>query len=157
MQWSTPDTAFTTGRAWEAEQADSESVTVEQQQCDSGSLLAHYRRLIHLRDANDALGAGRLVPLQSNDSSVTAYLRREGTHVVLALVNVGSRSRTGVLVSSAVAAVPAGHWRLRSLLGGADASDLVVQGDGRLSHYAPLPSLAPERGYLFELSPTRTR
>ena len=157
MQWSAPDTGFTTGRAWEAEQPDSQSVTVQQQEEDSASLLAYYRRLIHLRAANRALGAGRLVPLQTSDSSVTAYLRRDGNHVVLAVVNVGSRPLAGVLLSSATAALPAGRWRLRPLLGGADANDLVVESDGHVSHYAPLPSFAPERGYLFELSPTKTR
>ncbi|HET9685324.1 MAG TPA: alpha-amylase family glycosyl hydrolase [Gemmatimonadaceae bacterium] len=158
MQWSSaPGNGFTSGRAWEAAQPDSQSVTVGQQDADSASLLAHYRRLIHLRATTPALGSGRLVPLRTSDAAVMAFLRRDGSRIALAMVNVGDRPLSGVQLSSALASLPAGHWRLRSLLGGEDASDLVVDRDGRVSHYVPLPSLSPERGYLFELSPTKIR
>ncbi len=158
MQWAAASgNGFTTGRAWEAAQPDSQLVTVQRQDTDSASLLAFYRRLIHLRATNDALGSGRLIPLRTTDSAAMAFVRRDGRHIVLAIVNVGARPLTGVRISAPNASLPAGHWHLRSLLGGGNASDLVVEHDGRFNHYAPLPSLAPERGYLFEMSPTKTR
>lgn len=158
MQWTAaPGHGFTTGRAWESAQPDSQTVTVERQDGDSASLLAFYRRLIQLRATNRALGAGRLLPIESSDSAVTAWVRRDGPRMVLSVVNVGPRTLSGVLLSTSTASLPAGHWRMRALLSGTDASDLMVGHDGRVNHYAPLPSLAPECGYLFELSPMKTR
>src|SRR5206468_12856712 len=73
MQWSAgPGLGFTSGTAWEQAQPDSLTITVAAQDTDAGSLLNLYRRLIHLRKANDALATGRLVPLQAGSSQVAA-------------------------------------------------------------------------------------
>src|ERR1043166_2174922 len=84
MQWKPgPGVGFTTGTPWESPQPDSETITVAAQEKDPGSLLNLYRRLIHLRRANEALATGRLVPLSAGNPSVAAYLRRAGDRAVL--------------------------------------------------------------------------
>jgi hypothetical protein len=40
---------------------------------------------------------------------------------------------------------------MRSLLGGPAAAALTVTGNGTVSAFVPLPTLAPLQGYLFEL------
>jgi hypothetical protein len=132
-------------------------VTVESQEGDSTSLLSFYRRLIHLRAERRALGAGRLVPLATSHPAVLAYIRREGQEQVLVVANVGSTAISGATIASAAGALPSGRWRLRTLLGDATAAPITIGRDGQLRDYAPLPSLAPQTGYLFALSPTKTR
>ncbi|HEX6600505.1 MAG TPA: alpha-amylase family glycosyl hydrolase [Gemmatimonadaceae bacterium] len=158
MQWrAAPSGGFSGARAWEALQPDSMEVTVESQEGDSTSLLSFYRRLIHLRAERRALGAGRLVPLATSHPAVLAYIRREGQEQVLVVANVGSTAISGATIASAAGALPSGRWRLRTLLGDATAAPITIGRDGQLRDYAPLPSLAPQTGYLFALSPTKTR
>lgn len=158
MQWRAGQSGgFSRVRAWEALQPDSMQITVEGQEHDSTSLLAFYRRLIHLRAANRALGAGRLVPLATSDPAVLAYIRRQGSEQVLVIANVGAAPVSGARITSAAGALPSGRWQARTLLGSATAAPIVVSRDGQLRDYLPVPSLAPQTGYLFALSPTKTR
>jgi glycosidase len=154
MQWSaTAGGGFTRGTPWERLQDDSMTTTVAAQDNDSSSLLNSYRRLIHLRASNPALADGELVPLTASSDAVAAYLRRDGTHVVLVVANLGDSAIAGVTLSSGDRALPAGRWTARSLLGGSVAAPLSVGADGRVpAAYAPLGTLAPRQGYLFELT-----
>ena len=116
MQWRrVAADGFTTGKAWEALQDDSSSVTVEAEESDSTSLLNLHRRLIHLRAAFPALGEGELVPLAANVDGVATYLRRSGDQRVLIVANLTNETRN-VVVTAKADALPAGKWRLRSLL-----------------------------------------
>ena len=90
MQWTRGRAAgFTSGKAWEPLQPDSLTANVAVQHADPASLLNRYRRLIHLRTANTALGAGELIPATASTGAVTAYLRRDGTKVLLVVANLG--------------------------------------------------------------------
>jgi glycosidase len=150
MQWKPGHgTGFTTGAPWEAAQPDSMTTTVEAQDADSGSLLNLYRRLIHLRSANQALGGGLLVPLSvAGDSAVTAYLRRAGDHAVLVVANLGATAASGVSISSPPGALPPGRYQPRNLLGGADGAPLEVGPDGRVQAYVPLAGALGSRASL---------
>src|SRR5207302_354523 len=77
MQWAPrPGVGFTSGTPWESPQPDSFVTNVATEEANPRSLLNRYRRLIHLRKENQALGTGRLVPLAASSASVTAYPRR---------------------------------------------------------------------------------
>ena len=154
MQWSgAPGGGFTRGTPWQPFQYDSLVTTVEAQTGDPRSLLELHRRLIPVRDANPALAAGRLVPLVASNDAVAAYVRREGDRVVLVVANLGAAPLTDVSLASEPGALPRGSWALRNLLGGADAPPLTIGGDGRLTGYSPLYTLAPMEGYLFAFVP----
>lgn len=153
MHWRrAPAAGFTSARiAWEPLQPDSFTANVAVQERDSGSLLTLHRRLIHLRAANDALGAGELVPLSATSDAVAAYLRRIEGRAVLVVVNLGAARLAGVRLSSHDRALPPGGYVLRGLLDGPSGSRLSIGAAGRLRDYAPLPSLAPMTAYLWEL------
>jgi glycosidase len=152
MQWTSgPGVGFTTGTPWEEPQPDAGTVNVAAQEADSGSLLNLYRRLIHLRAANDALAAGRLVQLTSARPQVVAYLRRAEGRAVLVVMNLGDRALSGATVSSMPRALPSGRYSARSLLGGAPGASLVVGSDGRIRGYAPARSIGPRTALLFDL------
>jgi alpha-amylase len=154
MHWTTGRAAgFSTGAVWEPLQPDSATANVALQNADTGSLLNHYRRLIHLRASNGALGAGELVPMEASDPSVAAYLRRDGARVVLVIANLGKTPLTGVTVSSTERAVGATRYRATDLLSGGAAATLDVAADGRLRGYVPFATLSPRRSYVLELRP----
>ncbi len=153
MQWNAaPGAGFTRGVPWERLQDDSLTATVAAQDHDASSLLNLHRRLIHLRSSNAALANGALVPLATSDSTVTAFLRRDGHHVVLVIANLGATAATGVTVSSGARTMSRGSFAARALFGGADETRFAISSDGRISAYVPIRTLAPLQGYIFELS-----
>lgn len=154
MQWTRGAAAgFTAGTPWEAPQPDTATVNVAAQEADAGSLLNTYRRLIHLRRANAAIGNGRLLALTTSNDAVTAYLRRDGTRAVLVVANLGAAPVSGVVLGSDPGALPVGRYAFRSLLaGGATAAPLRVQPGGRIAGYVPVPTLAPRQALVLELT-----
>ena len=125
MQWAlAPAAGFTTGKPWEALQADSFTANVAVESRDTASLLNLYRRLMHMRATNSALRNGELVPVETGNESLLAYIRRNSTHAMLVVANLGSARVVGV-------PVPKGY----RLLGRA----------------APV-ALDPRRAYIFDLA-----
>ncbi|PYO96300.1 MAG: alpha-amylase [Gemmatimonadetes bacterium] len=141
MQWSPrPGVGFTNGTPWEAAQPDSMTVNVALEHSDPVSLLNLYRRLIHLRKENGALGTGTLVALDASSSRVAAYLRRTGAQAVLVVANLSDSAVSGVSIGSTGQSVlRAGTYAARNLLGGPDGAMLAVGPDGRLTGYVPVP------------------
>lgn len=153
MHWTGgPAAGFTRGLPWEPLQPDSLTSNVEALEADPASLLHLYRRLIHLRSENAALGAGELVPLEASHDAVAAYLRRDGGRAVMVIVNLGSVPLSGVYLNSADGALPAGRYTLDGLLGEPSATPLRVPSDGRIREYVPVDELAARECVLFELS-----
>jgi glycosidase len=157
MHWRRgPAAGFTRGTPWAPLQPDSLTANVEAHEADPNSLLNLYRRLIHLRAANPALGAGELVPLSAESDAVAAYLRRAGgpagRRTVLVVANLGTASVAGVTLTSGDGALSPGRHVARSLLGGLPAAPLRIGSNGRIQAYVPVPSLGPLASHVFELS-----
>ena len=127
------------------------TANVRVQDADKGSLLNLYRRLIHLRSANVALASGTLIPLEANNGAAAAWVRRDGSHMVLVVANLGTTPLSNVMLSSAVGGLSAGLFRAKDLLGGSAGADITIERGGNLQGYAPLPTLAPMQAYVFEL------
>lgn len=157
MAWSLggPHAGFTTGTPWEPLAADSLVANVEAQSADPASLLSLYRRLIHLRAVQPALASGTLVPLTTSHRAVVAFLRRAGARTALVVANVGADSLTDVTVGSGAAALSAGRYVARDLLGAATLAPLLVDAAGRVRGGSPLPPLAPHQGLVFDLTRAR--
>ena len=152
MQWRAgPAAGFTNALPWEPLQPDSMTANVAAEDGDRGSLLGLYRTLIHLRGSNQALAVGELVPLHASDSSVVAYLRRDGARAVLVVANLGARATESVTLDSDPGALPSGAYVTRPILGGASGASFTVAADGRVTGYTPLASLGPTTSYVFEL------
>ena len=152
MHWARrPGVGFTDGTAWEPLQPDSFKANVEVQDPDPGSLLNHYRALIHLRAAHPALGWGDFAALDAGDDGVLAYLRRVESGTVLVVANLTERSRPAVRLSSAGSVLPAGRYAARPLLGGRTAP-LRVRPDGRISGWTPIRALEPFEAVVLEIS-----
>jgi alpha-amylase len=156
MQW-TPATAagFTTGHVWEPLMPDSATANVQRQEADKSSLLNLYRRLIHLRSANSAIGSGTLIPLDASNSAAAAWVRRDGSRMVLVVANLGTTPLSNVALSTSEGGLSAGMFSLKDLLGGSASADLTVERGGNVQGYVPMPTLAPMQTYIFELTERR--
>jgi alpha-amylase len=153
MHWSMdPAAGFTVGLPWEPLQPDSFTANVAVMSDDQGSLLNHYRRLIHVRAENAVLGTGELVPLETGTEQVAAYLRRLGDRVVLVVANLGSKPLSDVTLSSVEGVLPRGHYAPVSLMSEHPAAPFEVGRDGRVRRYRPLLALAPFGAYVFDIS-----
>lgn len=154
MPWSVePGMGFTTGTPWEPLQDDSLTANVAVQDADPASLLNHYRRLIHLRAAEPALGAGDFLALEAGTDGVAAWLRRAGDAVVMVVANLTGEALAGVALSSGEGALAPGRYEAEVLdAGGAPVPGavppLAVGANGRISAYAPLAELAPLTAYV---------
>ena len=156
MHWSTGRAAgFTTGQPWEPLQPDSNTITVAAQDGDPGSLLNVFRRLIHLRAAKPALASGTLVPMQTTDTSVAAYLRTDGERPILVVANLGDSPRAGVRISTAASGLRPGRYVGTDLLRRGAGSAVSIARNGTLSAFVPVPTLAPLEAYVFELTVAR--
>jgi hypothetical protein len=71
--------------------------------------------------------------------------------VVLVVANLTNAPVRGVTLSSAPRALPAGSWRVRSLLDSSRTAPLRIGGNGELRSYVPIAELAPLEGYILEL------
>ena len=156
MHWSPGRAAgFTTGHPWEPLQPDSNSVTVATQDADPASLLNLFRRLIHLRGAIPALAGGALVPMQSTDSSVAAFIRTDGDRPVLVVANLADTPRAGVRISTGASGLRPGRYVGTDLLRGGAGSPVNVARDGGIRAFVAVATLAPLEAYVFELASTR--
>jgi len=94
MQWSgEPNAGFTSGTPWEPVQPDWKTKNVAAQDSSRQSLLNHYRKLIQLRNANEAISRGSLTLLTTNDTTgtIAAWLRSSRDTTFLIVVNFDSR------------------------------------------------------------------
>jgi alpha-amylase len=155
MQWSArAGLGFTSGTAWSSAQPDSLTTTVAAQDAAPGSLLNLYRRLIHLRRANDALATGRLLRLSAGTPQVVAYLRRaeDGKHAVLVIANLGGTAVSRLSVAASDSVLPPGRYATRNLLRGLPGAALRVSRDGHIRSYVPLPGrLAPRQSLILDV------
>ena len=94
MQWTGTSAGFTSGKPWEAGQADSLTTNVARESRASGSLLSFYRRLLRERLKSSALRNGELVPVPTDNDAILAYIRRDSTEAVLVAANLGKTPYT---------------------------------------------------------------
>ena len=144
MQWSGEDGAgFTTGTPWKGYNSDYRRRNVEAQLADEGSLLNHYKRLIRLRSAYEALRTGELVPVASSDLHVYAYLRRHGEgEDILVVHNLGAEAVNDYWLTLRTSKVAPGKYSAYDLLGEAKV-ELLEVGDKGSIKYAPAQTLQP--------------
>ncbi len=107
MQWSGEGGGgFTAGTPWENPQSDWRTTTVQAQDGDANSLLNHYRRLIHLRNAHPSLSSGDMALGSTGDGAVAAFARRSSSETIIVMINFGVRAIPQVTVDLSGSAFP---------------------------------------------------
>jgi len=98
MPWNDHEAGggFTTGTPWRPFATGREQANVAAQSRDRGSLLAHYRRLVHLRASSPALRRGTIAVLDrsAGNTQVLAFIREAGSERMLVVHNLGASDGT---------------------------------------------------------------
>lgn len=90
MQWTAGTGAgFTTGKPWQAPNADGGGVNVDAQTANPSSLWNYYARLLQTRERSPALRRGDL-KIISAENSLLIFTRSLGDETVLVVINLGS-------------------------------------------------------------------
>jgi alpha-amylase len=152
MQWSPASSGgFSSGVAWESLQPDWMAKNVDGQDHDPGSLLNHYRHLIHFRNAHAALYGGALAVASTNDAATAVLVRSASDETILIALNFGDRAIDRFAATLGPAVSGTGAYRLAPLY--ADPSDgcagATVSADGKS---VTLASFAPHGLCAFQLS-----
>jgi alpha-amylase len=91
MRWHASSNAgFTTGKPWQAFTTTDAKISVSSQREQPGSLYNLYRNLIRIRQANDALRVGGIVPVPSGNPRVFAFMRTLNQKNVVVVINMDS-------------------------------------------------------------------
>ncbi len=149
-----PGFGFTTGSPWEAFAEDAATSSIASQAGDPDSLLAHYRRLIHLREGHPALGpTGTLTPLVASERTVYAVLRHDpvGGRSIVVVSNLGDDPVSDVVLD--LAEGPLCGAPEPSVLLGPERPDLpapTVSADGGLASW-PLGDLEGHEDVVIDL------
>ncbi len=112
---------------------DGDGISVEDEEKDSTSLLAFYRRLLALRRARPELRSGGERVLPTDAADVLAIVRESGTDASVLLVNLGDAPRS-VAVARAELPAALGAGPLEDLLAGAQQP---AAGDSVRTQLAP--------------------
>jgi alpha-amylase len=151
MRWdpSAPAAGFSSHAPWEILSDDPASLNVTDESADPGSLLSHYRDLIHLRAAHPALAEGSWTAVSGDAPGVVAALRSSPTEMALVLTNVGSAAAAPILE---LASGPlCGNPTATVVLGGAAATAPVVTPAGGFAGYRPVAAIAPRSSVVIVL------
>lgn len=153
MRWdaSEPAAGFSTEEPWQPLGDDPPAVNVAGQAADPDSLLAHYRSLTRLRSAHPALLSGAIVPVESADRHVVAYLRGAGDQAVLVVANLGSQPVAApalTLEAGPLCGTPA----VEVLAGPPDVAAPAITPDGGFDAFVPVARLAPREALVLDLA-----
>ena len=151
MQWSSAANAgFTAGTPWRPPAADYEQVNVDVQNEDPGSLLNHYRELIRLRRAHQALSTGEIALIETDNPGIYAVLRSAANQKTLVLVNLRGTPISDYQLSLSESLLTDGTVTPRSQFGTIDAIPVTISG-GKFNEYRPVDELLPYQSYIFQL------
>jgi len=97
MLWSDGENAgFSSARPWNAPARVRPGIHVKAQAAAPGSLLSHYRRLIHLRADHIALRRGDYKSVSLANKNIFGYLRTHGQQALLVLHNFSDQPQSGL-------------------------------------------------------------
>ena len=153
MQWTDAEGAgFTEGVPWQAINSDYREVNVEAQAGDRASLLEHYRTLIQLRNAHQALQTGETFVTDSSSNKLVSYLRVSEEETLLVLINIDDVPVTDYELSLSTAGL-SGNYSATSLLDDSSIESLQANASGGFDAYTPLSEIPPYAVLVIQLTP----
>lgn len=152
MQWSAePEAGFTSGKPWEAINADWPEKNVAAQTEDEDSLLSWYRGLINLRGASAALRTGQYIPFTSSCRRLYTVARVEGEEVVLTVANLGVQVLEGCTISIESSPL-VGSYTAQALWGQSGFGEIDFEPGGSLNEFTIAPQLAGGETFIVRLN-----
>ncbi|HVO70375.1 MAG TPA: alpha-amylase family glycosyl hydrolase [Aggregatilineaceae bacterium] len=141
---------FTMGVPWEILGTGYSTVNIASQTDDPGSLLSHYRRLIHLRNEHPALRTGSIQLVDAGYPAVYSFLRYADDEALLVVVNLSAETVTSYGLTVAQGLLT-GELTVSLLLGDGYVTPPVLTDSGGFTDYKPLASLPPQSSFVIRL------
>ncbi|MDJ0752513.1 MAG: alpha-amylase family glycosyl hydrolase [Ardenticatenaceae bacterium] len=154
MQWVSddPGVGFTTGEPWRAPAEDYPQVSVALQENEADSLLNHYRTLIHLRNAHEALRVGEWTLVEPNSGRLYTFLRYTENEVILVIINMNRNPVLADKYSLELAEGPLSETvEAVSLFGGEPSEAPTVNDSGGFSGYVPFAEIPAQSAHIIQL------
>jgi len=146
MQWTDgPRAGFSSSTPWIALGNNHLAQNVETLSDEPGSLLQHYRQLVHLRREQEALRRGYLLELESSPSHCLSYARIVEEEAVIVVTNLEDSPSTPVL-SMPVSSLPPGDYVVNGLLSGESYGTLSLDSQGGVAEWKANGWVLPGRG-----------
>lgn len=152
MQWddSLATAGFSAAMPWQRVQTGYKTFNVAAMTDDPGSLLSHYRSLIHLRNAHPALRSNAIQLVTSSDRGIYACLRYAEGEALLVVVNLSREAISGYTLS-APETLLRGDLSADLLLGTGQAAAPAIDKQGGFVDYVPLDTLPPQSTFVIKL------
>lgn len=154
MQWNSNGlkVGFTTGTAWRAPAADFPSRSVARQTDDPDSLLSHYRALIQLRHAHEALRVGDWTMVDGGSPRLYTFLRQTANETILVIINFNRNAvaadKYGISVADGLFA---GEITAVSLYGLPTDQSPEINAAGGFSDYTPFAEIPAQSTQIIQL------
>ena len=143
MQWNTSTNAgFSTTSPWQNVGSNYLSNNVSTQSAQPNSLLNHYKRLIKLRNENQALKRGKYVSVNSSSTQCLTYARSYGDEVMVLVHNLGTASTTPTF-NLTMSSLPAGTYFVNDLYGQINVGQITINSEGGFENWQasiPIPA-----------------
>jgi alpha-amylase len=152
MQWddSLATAGFSTVMPWQRVQSDYKTNNVAAMAGDPGSLLNHYRTLVHLRDEHPALRTGTIQLVESSESGVYSFLRYGEDETLLIVVNL-SRNAIVDCALTTDESLLSGTPGAELLFGEGEVTAPTLDDAGGFAGYVPLAELPPQSSFIIRL------
>jgi glycosidase len=151
MQWSANQYAgFSSHIPWEAVDQGYIQTNVQKEQGAFDSLLTTYQNLIHLRSSHPALSQGDYLPVASSKPEVYAFIRKDGSEILLMVVNLSRNSISDYSLSAQKIQFENGTYLVSDLQSGDKAAQFEVI-NGTISQFKPVDALQPYSGTFFTI------
>jgi len=146
MPWTpqSPNAGFTspTATPWHALTPDFHATNVETESADANSLLALYRKLIHLNRSSAALRHGTPAEVRTSNPNVYAAIRSTEAEIVLVLANFSEAPVVGLKLSAR--GVPIQQFSaVTDEIAGSPVAGCEVGSAGAVRDWEPLHELSP--------------
>lgn len=150
MQWSSGRFAgFSTTNPWKPPQSNFADFNVQKEAEDPGSLLAHYKKLIALRNTEELFRKGTVYINQSQDPAIYSILiARQGT-AILVIVNLSNQTLHDFSISQPARVFTQGSHSVTDLFGSSNPALLEANGSGGFEAYQPVDQITPYGTLIF--------
>ena len=141
MQWTAEANkgGFSEAIPWQLLDGNHRTVNVALQEADPASLLNHYRALIDLRNAHEALRVGDVRLVEADNLRLLAYLRQSDDENLLVLINLSAREISAADYALALPEAGPGRGLQRLAAAGQYRRD-CASGDQRCRRFRFVPA-----------------
>jgi len=144
MQWtSDPHAGFSIVDPWRPPQPDFGTVNIQSELVDPSSLLAHYRKLITIRNSNDIFRKGEVFVNEGSNQSIYSITVSNRDKAAIVVINFSDQPITDFTISQSANILSEGDHPLDLLYGNEASSHMSINSSGGFVDFVPSNEIPP--------------